>query len=606
MRRHISAIMRAAGLLALVGGVLPSPLRAESEPLRIESEPPTLVTYEQMLRAAEESARRPELLRRANPKIKTVNEYRLDVGPPLVPPEVPAGPHDTEDGVPPLAGTALFDYAYRMDRDFAGPGPGGGPADPMIAVGPDHVVTAINTQVDIFAKDGTNLYSTGQIPFFGLPSNTFIFDMKVIYDEDSDRFYWLSISVKNSDYTSYFHLAASLSSNPLDGWWVWQPLPNTLDNNWIDYPGLGASDRAIYLTGNYVTIGWPFPDIHDQTLWVLDKSRITNGQSLAGYIYNDMQGNDGGDPSTLMPSLTHGIPVGPEGYVCAFQYQTPPDPIYGLVYGVEIPAAFPDVPPVIERKSVDLSNPGIMVNAVQQGGPALIRGDNLGSPPFQVVFRNGRLWTATAYQGGGGTRVRYVEYNVSTWPTVSVASSGFFWASTRYYYWPSITVNAYSDAIMNFCSSGSADFVGARWTVRSRGETAFASSRSLIDGRDYYGSSTDDENDAYRWGDYSGAAVDPTGQGFWIFNMYADTRVADSGIWNTEIGHIPRAVFVDRSYVGPESGTRSQPYNTIAEGHSAGLPGNDLVIRTGTYPEAVTLTRSVLLIADGGTVVIGQ
>jgi hypothetical protein len=70
--------------------------------------------------------------------------------------------------------------------------------------------------------------------------------MKVLYDEDSDRFFWLSISRRDSDFTSYFHLAVSISSDPLDGWWVYGPYPNDLDNNWIDYPGLGVSDRAVY------------------------------------------------------------------------------------------------------------------------------------------------------------------------------------------------------------------------------------------------------------------------------------------------------------------------------------------------------------------------
>jgi hypothetical protein len=88
--------------------------------------------------------------------------------------------------------------------------------------------------------------------------------------------------------------------------------------------------------------------------------------------------------------------------------------------------------------------------------------------------------------------------------------------------------------------------------------------------------------------------------------MYAATRVADAGNWNTRVAHIPRAVYVDRAYVGTEAGTRSRPYNTVGEGHVSSLNGNEIVLRTGTYPEAVTLIKAVTLIADGGSVVIGQ
>jgi hypothetical protein len=501
--------------------------------------------------------------------------------------------------------TAVFAYAARMSKDFAGPGTGTGPADPMIAAGPDHVITVINTQIDFFTKEGVNDYTASHSAFFGLPSNSFVFDMKIRYDEGSDRFFMMMLEVDNTNYKSYFHLAVSTSSDPFDGWWIYPPLENDRDNNWVDYPGLGVSNRAVYFTGNYVNLFWPFPRVHTNVLWIIDKNALVNGQSATIWPFVDLQGI-GGSPGTLMPAITAGLPAGAESFVCALQAATVPDPIKGIVWGVTLPANFPSGSPSLTQRSVDLFNPGIMVNAPQQGGPALIKADNLGSAAFDVCYRNGRLWTVSAYQGGGGSYLRYYEYNVSSWPTLSVANTGGFSASGRSYYWPAVTLNAPGDALIGFSSSGTTQYASARWTLRFSEDGSFGSSSDLFAGQDYYGSSTDTGNTTYRWGDYSGAAVDPTEQGIWIFHMYARTRTGDSGLWDTRVGYIPHAVFVDRAYAGVERGTRTRPYNTVGEGQSASYQGNDLVVRTGSYPGAVTLTKRGRIIPDGGSVIIGQ
>ena len=89
-----------------------------------------------------------------------------------------------------------------------------------------------------------------------------------------------------------------------------------------------------------------------------------------------------------------------------------------------------------------------------------------------------------------------------------------------------------------------------------------------------------------------------------MFHMYALSQ--DPPVFSTWIGHVPRPVFVDVANAGTEAGTKSRPWDTVIEGHAAALPDNDLVIRVGNYPGAVTLNKPITIITEGGVVTIGQ
>ena len=62
---------------------------------------------------------------------------------------------------------------------------------------------------------------------------------------------------------------------------------------------------------------------------------------------------------------------------------------------------------------------------------------------------------------------------------------------------------------------------------------------------------------------------------------------------------------VDRNYTGAEQGTPAQPFRTIGGANGFAWNGAHIKIKPGSYNEAVTISRNVVLIADGGPVVIG-
>jgi lysyl endopeptidase len=64
-------------------------------------------------------------------------------------------------------------------------------------------------------------------------------------------------------------------------------------------------------------------------------------------------------------------------------------------------------------------------------------------------------------------------------------------------------------------------------------------------------------------------------------------------------------IHVNGSYAGAESGTPSQPYRTINAANSIVWDGVRIKVRAGIYREAITINRPVVLVADGGPVIIG-
>jgi len=63
---------------------------------------------------------------------------------------------------------------------------------------------------------------------------------------------------------------------------------------------------------------------------------------------------------------------------------------------------------------------------------------------------------------------------------------------------------------------------------------------------------------------------------------------------------------VDHSYSGAELGTPSEPYRTVTAGYNLAWDNTRLKIKAGSYNEAVTFSKQMTILADGGPVTIGR
>ncbi|MEE8557231.1 MAG: hypothetical protein V3T14_05035, partial [Myxococcota bacterium] len=193
------------------------------------------------------------------------------------------------------------------------------PPDPMLAAGPSSLIAVANGGIAMFAKDGAPLASRSLNAFFnGALSAGDTFDPRVIFDPHSQRFFVVSTDGKSSP-ESWLRIAASKTSSPgnlsvgtavTDHWWGididadldgGQPV----NDNWADFPGLGADLDNLVVTANMVSNGGA---PRYARVWILRKTELLSGFTPTVFEFGSppdilVNPDDGSAASTLMPAL---------------------------------------------------------------------------------------------------------------------------------------------------------------------------------------------------------------------------------------------------------------------------------------------------------------
>lgn len=534
----------------------------------------------------------------------------------LVGPLVPPTPAVRTDGALASEGVqTVYGYQPRLATSFSVRDTGGWfPADCVIAAGPSHVVVAFNSAVAFYDKQGNRTFVSSLDGLLGGTAGwKGHFDPKVVYDEGSGRFYLMALDLNLSARQSVWSVAVSATSDPHQGWYVYGQMANQWDGEGVDYEDLGFGPRAIYLTGNYISFSdWsalpPAAADHNSALWVMDKAAMLAGQPVTYWSFGDLTAESGQQVFLTRVAQAHAAPPGGlDGFVTAWQNMAnPPNTARISVWGVTLPGNFPTGGPSLNRRTVDTTPPPGFVNASQSGGPARLQGDNLGAGQLSLYYRNNTLTIPVPVGSGTVSAARVLQLAVGAWPTVSLAWSTDFGDGSNFHLWPNVAVNQRGQVGLGYYRSGTSEFAQFRATTRTVDDTGFLASLQVRSGDAYVGNpSTDTGATLYRWGDYCGVAVDPVSQGFWYFGMYGANRGSnDNTDFRLWCGFVPRAVYADAAWFGGEIGTTQRPFNSFFEVMSDAFPGNDVVMKTGTYSAIGTWTKPVLVMADGGTVVL--
>ncbi|MBK6775142.1 MAG: T9SS type A sorting domain-containing protein [Flavobacteriales bacterium] len=131
------------------------------------------------------------------------------------------------------------------------------PPDNSMAISNGGWIVSTNNDGIVYAQTSGNIpYGAFWADFFqgqGLPAN--IYDPKVIYDSQADRFFMVVLHGSDAS-NSILLWCFSQTNNPNDGWNIYQITGNPLQNNcWFDYPNIGVSNNEVYVSGNLFTSG---------------------------------------------------------------------------------------------------------------------------------------------------------------------------------------------------------------------------------------------------------------------------------------------------------------------------------------------------------------
>ncbi len=480
----------------------------------------------------------------------------------LMPPLAPEGSNYIEDN------SAIGVSRPVVLKNFQGiPDQGGFPPDPILAVGPNHVMALVNSSFRIYDKNGTILKSiSAQTWFNSIAPASSPNDPQIIYDHFANR--WVMLWMTYPTATDHYHMfSVSDDENPMGVWYNWKTpshfVGDSTIGSWGDYPALGYDDKAIYLTSRQFSFGGSY---RYGKLRIVPKEQLY--QNIAGPImwydfwdFRDPQ-NTSTAPDNVRPYSAY------DSLTSAYMMNSSPfgTGTYFTLWKISNPVTSPNIT-AINIPVTQYSSPP---NANQLGGSTVLIESGGSKLRANVIYRDSSLWAIHSIGSGVGnaySSIRYVKINPYTNTTLEDVAMGKqgFW-----HFYPAIAVDKNKNLIIGYSRSGLTEYIGAYVSGRNSNDGIGLSQSVLVkNGEANYVKSDGSRN---RWGDYNGAALDPfDSSAVWTLTEYAKFP---ANTWGTWIGKIK---------MGPFSGVVASVSNSQLQFGpiQVGNESNDLDIKIG-------------------------
>jgi hypothetical protein len=437
------------------------------------------------------------------------------------------------------------------------------PPDGAIAVGPTHVVEAVNDAVSIWVKtydaSGTLSAMTAAVSaadlnqFFGANPNCYtgandlfglVSDPSADYDVVNDRFLLEMISFDQLFVTSSLCIAVTQTGDPT-GTWIIYAFPISPATSLLDFPrAVFGGDGQLYLSGNLFLCCDATGNL------VFDRARVyafKKNDLYAGRATTPQVVVVGNDPGTGLPadSLTPARSVGVAGmyFVSASNPSNPPlassfitlwkwsDPFGSNVFAQQGHVA---VAPYTQPP--DAPQPGAFplgITACTQSGATCITTNDARN--LAANWFNGTVYGAHAIgcTQGGATAACVQWYQLGNLDAPpALLQQGIVADATnsgRHRYFPSLAVDQHGDVALAYAYSSATEYPGIAYATLS--PSGPQGSEAVLKAGEATFVST-------RYGDYAGTALDPhDGLTIWHVEEYAK-GLAGTGEWGTWVSAI--------------------------------------------------------------------
>jgi hypothetical protein len=187
-------------------------------------------------------------------------------------------------------------FANTCTLDATGTCNGAQPPDTQMAAGQNQIVEAVNNNLFVFGKDGTQLLSEPLSNIFQPPTQSVgLTDPKIVFDPATGRYYMTEMVCQNGGCGSgsWTHMGISLaiSSNPAVSWSVYDYLNDTT-TDLQDQPKLGFSgDKITFAVNDYSDKAGN--TYSQENVVVIQKSDAVAGNTITPAVYTDATNNSG-------------------------------------------------------------------------------------------------------------------------------------------------------------------------------------------------------------------------------------------------------------------------------------------------------------------------
>ena len=462
------------------------------------------------------------------------------------------------------------------------------PPSPNIAAGPDDLIEVVNSSIARYTKSGELTNQTNLPQWFAgtifqtvcASNNNCIFgDVNIRYDQIHGRFILVLQARDINSVTSYLPISVSNGATYASGWTNWAVNERldgtTVTTNWADFPQVGFDNVAVYVTTNQFSFG---PDTFQYgKVRIFSKTDLYNPATVTlpyRDFYNLKNADNTPASGLQVPQLRGRTQTATSNAAVMINASDVINASYYTLWRIQNPTS---ASPTITRSTLSNVWPYTYPAAAPQlgSGVTLDTGPSSFGPTF---MREGLLYGA--HNAGHADEPTTVSYTV-----VDVAQSKVTlqqrWVNGSFFY-PSFDVPASigpGNTLPNNLVVGT--------TTSPTGALTYASITNVKAGEDFYASAGATD----RWGDFFGAAVDPTGGGLWVSGEYAKTRANFAERWGTWNAYFPWNTSPEFTDV-PSSSFAFHQINlmklwSVSKGCAASPP---------TYCPSDALTRSALAI----------
>ena len=470
------------------------------------------------------------------------------------------------------------------------------PPDPDVAVGSSSVVEVTNSAIQFFNRAGTSTGITDINKFVSVPSSWTTTDPQVAYDPQSGRFYFSVLEFDTGGGNgNQVVLLASNSSDPSTGWHG-LVLPNVAPNctdpsltcngslpPFADQPWLGFSDNVVAVAWNYFNGPSLSAPWYGSQIDIVQKSDLISNTLTLNTVAPFFNGPFAPRPVvSLSPTAVQ--------YV-VYNNSDPIEVGNADTIGVLPIAGQPEQQNVNPPTEVDAgpynatsgptSEGGTMPPAPQKGSSVLL--DTGDDRLTTAVWQNGTLWTAG---NTGATAANLCPSATSCLNLVSVPADAsgnvnatgarqlVLGVSGSFLYYPAISVDSNGDGFLVYDASSSSTFESVMGAGLIGGQvTAPVTLHASTAAFDPGGGVCNGNSSPCRWGDYSGAAQDPSHPSdVWVVSESDDGNTSaqctsNASCWNSFIGRY--------TYGAPAISNLAPSAGPVAGGQTVVVNGSD-------------------------------
>ncbi len=406
------------------------------------------------------------------------------------------------------------------------------PPDVNGAVGPNHVMTTLNTQVRIADRNGVVLSTVTLNAFWAsLGGVSGAYDPKVLYDHFSNR--WIIVSSCNSQSnTSSTLLGASQTSDPTGAWTLYKVDVDATNQKWVDYPSIGFNDKWIVVQMNLFAMSGFTATAHQIYVW--NKADVYAGGTGQYKLFNiTTEATAIACPSihydnSIGKMYTIRVSTGNSGGNGRLGLRT----ITGTV-GNELLSA----ETIIQTPNPWASTGNSNTNFAPQLGTTKTVATN-DHRMRQVVVRDGKIYAVHSVflPSSGATRSSVQWWQLDSAGAILQRNLIDDPTGEKFFSFPSIAVNKLNDVLIGYASFSAKQYPSGSYSFRTaadpintlRDEYLFKGGENVYF-KDFGGTRN-------RWGDYTNTVIDPINDTvFWTVQEYAGYTANTWATWWAKI-----------------------------------------------------------------------